>query len=85
MQRNFWQINDMTVKDGVLYISASQIYASSGHSDPRTSQSGGKVIALSTANLSKLGSDIGWHGDGVSFPTDPNKNTQFYGPGRSLE
>lgn len=71
-----FQVKDMTVKDGVLYIlvAESSVYTYI-YSDDLISR--GKLIAVSTTNLAKLW-EIGY--SGTNLPNNPAK--QFYGPVR---
>ena len=66
-------VEDMIVKDGVLYIAAR--YVILGYSSSET-HSCGKIIAVSTATLTKLW-ECGWNGDQI--PQDEN-SSQLYGP-----
>jgi hypothetical protein len=76
------KVEDMLAKDGILYVVASQSNATA--TTPSISINTycrGKVLALSTSNLSLLW-QTGWSGDTNRFPTDPS--TQFYAPRRII-
>jgi len=77
-QSVFYRIEDMIIRDSILYLATSDVYADDNVSiDPPRSR--GKVVAINTATLS-----VQWQtGETDSFHTvtDPeNGDSQFYGP-----
>lgn len=74
-------VEDMLLKDGVLFVLASDVYE--GLQLPPGGASGyysrGKMLALSAESLGKLW-ETGWCGDENQFPR--NSGTEFYGPRR---
>jgi len=66
-------LEDMTVKDGKLYIAAAEHYDDSG-----SPLHHGKIVEVELSDLSKS-REIGW-----SSTTPTNPQTQFYGPSRFI-
>jgi hypothetical protein len=74
------KVNDMIVRDGVLYIAAAVHGNPNGNVYPyylNSMKSRGKVIALSTADLTKL-----WEVGMTDTPVPTSPATEFYGPAR---
>ena len=73
-----FKVRDMIVKDEVLYVAASE-HAFQYGGYPEDLISRGKVVAVSTTNLSKLW-EVGYSESGL--PTLPEQ--EFYGPARFI-